>query len=110
MFGLLRADGRLRHPHLRRIVAHRSLALAAAFTFAASAQAAATTSRLDVCAALRNGTSLGAIESTLEARGYSPSNAGVLTGIAIRQQCLDQAANAKPNCTRQVHESPRAPA
>ncbi len=30
-------------------------------------------SRFDICAALRNGTSLATIETTLEARGYSAS-------------------------------------
>jgi hypothetical protein len=69
-------------------------ALAAAFTLAAPAQAATINTRFDICAALRNGTSLAAIETTLEARGYSASNAGALTGITIRQQCPDQAAGA----------------
>jgi hypothetical protein len=67
-------------------------ALAAALTLAAPAQAATINTRFDICAALRNGTSLAAIETTLEARGYSASNAGALTGITIRQQCPDQAA------------------
>jgi hypothetical protein len=69
-------------------------ALVAASTFAAPAQAATVDTRFDVCAALRNGTSLAAIETTLEARGYSASKAGALTGTAIRQQCPDQTANA----------------
>jgi hypothetical protein len=69
-------------------------ALTAAFAFAAPAQAASVDSRLDVCAALRNGTSLASIEASLEARGYSATNAGVLTGTTIRQQCPDQTANA----------------
>lgn len=64
----------------------------AAFMFAAPAQAASISPSFDVCAALRNGTSLGTIEASLEARGYSASNAGALTGITIRQQCPDQAA------------------
>ena len=38
-------------------------ALAAAFTFAAPAQAASIDTRFDVCAALRNGTSLATIEA-----------------------------------------------
>jgi Flp pilus assembly protein TadB len=67
-------------------------ALGAALTLAAPAQAAAIDSRFDICAALRNGTSLATIETTLEARGYSATNAGALTGITIRQQCPDQAA------------------
>jgi hypothetical protein len=49
---------------------------------------------LDICAALRSGTSLAAIETTLEARGYNATNAGVLTGTTIRQHCPDQAGNA----------------
>jgi len=69
-------------------------ALAAAFTLAAPAQATTIDTRFDICAALRNGTSLATIETVLEARGYSASNAGALTGITIRQQCPDQAANA----------------
>ena len=75
-------------------------ALAAAFTFAAPAQAASIDTRFDVCAALRNGTSLATIEATLEARGYSAYNAGALTGITIRQQCPDQAANAMAQVQR----------
>ena len=69
-------------------------AAVAATAFAGPAQAAATDTRFDVCAALRNGTSLAAIETTLEARGYSASKAGALAGTTIRQQCPDQAANA----------------
>ncbi len=68
--------------------------VAAAFTVSAPAQAASISPSFDVCAALRNGTSLGSIEASLEARGYSASNAGALTGITIRQQCPDQAAKA----------------
>jgi hypothetical protein len=67
-------------------------ALAAVLTLAAPAQAATVDSRFDICAALRNGTSLATIESTLETRGYSASNAGALTGATIRQHCPDQAA------------------
>jgi hypothetical protein len=69
-------------------------ALAAAVTFVAPAQAASIDTRFDICAALRSGTSLASIEAALEARGYSASNAGALTGITIRQHCPDQAANA----------------
>ena len=68
-------------------------ALAAAVTIAAPAQAASTDTRFDVCAALRSGTSLASIEATLEAGGYSASNAGALTGTTIRQHCPDQTAN-----------------
>jgi len=75
-------------------------AFIAASMFAAPAQAAAIDSRFDVCAALRNGTSLAAIENTLEARGYSASKAGALTGTSIRQQCPDQAANATAQAKR----------
>jgi hypothetical protein len=67
-------------------------ALVPALTLAAPAQAASIDTRFDICAALRNGTSLASIETTLEARGYTASNAGALTGTTIRQQCPDQAA------------------
>lgn len=69
-------------------------AMIATLTLAAPAQAAAIDSRYDICAALRSGTSLAAIETTLEARGYNATNAGVLTGTTIRQHCPDQTANA----------------
>lgn len=68
-------------------------ALAAVVMIATPAQAASIDTRFDVCAALRNGASLATIEATLEARGYSASNAGALTGMTIRQHCPDQAAN-----------------
>lgn len=67
-------------------------ALAAGLSFAAPAQAASIDTRFDICAALRNGTSLAAIETILEAHGYSAYNAGALTGTTIRQRCPDQAA------------------
>lgn len=70
-------------------------ALIATLTLAAPAQAATIDSRYDICAALRSGTSLAAIETTLEARGYNATNAGVLTGTMIRQHCPDQTANAE---------------
>ncbi len=66
--------------------------LAVLLTVAAPAQAVSVDSRFDICAALRNGTSLATIESTLEARGYNATNAGTLTGTTIRQHCPDQAA------------------
>lgn len=69
-------------------------AMAAALTLPAPADAATIDSRFDICAALRNGTSLASIETTLEARGYNATNAGVLTGNTIRQHCPDQASNA----------------
>ncbi len=74
--------------------------LAGALTLAAPSQAAAIDSRFDICAALRNGTSLATIETTLEARGYSASNAGALTGTTIRQQCPDQAAGVMAQIAR----------
>ncbi len=70
-------------------------AMIATLTLAAPAQAATIDSRYDICAALRGGTSLAAIETTLEARGYNATNAGVLTGTTIRQHCPDQTANAE---------------
>jgi hypothetical protein len=69
-------------------------AMAAALALPAPADAATIDSRFDICAALRDGTSLAAIETTLEARGYNATNAGVLTGNTIRQHCPDQASNA----------------
>jgi hypothetical protein len=69
-------------------------AMLAALTLPAPADAATIDSRFDICAALHDGTSLAAIETTLEARGYNATNAGVLTGTTIRQHCPDQAGNA----------------
>jgi hypothetical protein len=66
----------------------------AALTLPAPAEAAAIDSRYDICAALRDGTSLASIETTLEAKGYTATNAGTLTGNTIRVQCPDQTANA----------------
>jgi hypothetical protein len=66
-----------------------------ALTFAAPAHASAIDSQFDICAALRGGTSLAAVETTLEARGYTATNAGVLTGTTIRQHCPDQTSNAE---------------
>jgi hypothetical protein len=82
-----------RHPILRASLLTAGAAIAAV-TLAAPAQAATIDSRFDICAALRDGTSLAAIETTLEARGYNATNAGVLTGTTIRQHCPDQAGNA----------------
>lgn len=67
-------------------------ALAAGLALTAPARAASINTAFDICTALRSGTSLAAIESTLEARGYSASNAGALTGTTIRQHCPDQIA------------------
>ncbi|HEY1840830.1 MAG TPA: hypothetical protein VGG53_11520 [Mycobacterium sp.] len=72
----------------------------AALTIAAPVQAGTINSRFDICAALRNGSSLSAIETTLEARGYNATNAGVLTGTTIRQHCPDQAGNAMAQVQR----------
>ena len=77
-----------------RFIFAAAAAVTAAFMLAAPAQAATIDSGIDICAALRSGTSLASIETTLEARGYSASNAGTLTGTTIRQQCPDQTANA----------------
>jgi Protein of unknown function (DUF732) len=76
-------------------------ALAATLTLAAPVQAAMIDTRFDICSALRNGTSLASIETTLEARGYTASNAGALTGATIRQQCPDQAAGVMAQLGRQ---------
>jgi hypothetical protein len=82
-----------RHSIIRPSLLAAGAAMIATLTLAAPAQAAAD-SRYDICAALRGGTSLAAIETTLEARGYNATNAGVLTGTTIRQHCPDQTANA----------------
>ncbi len=75
-------------------------AMSAAFTLAAPSQAATNDASFDICGALRNGTALAAIETALEARGYSASNAGALTGITIRKQCPDQAARVMAQMRR----------
>lgn len=75
-------------------------ALGAVLTLAAPAQAASINSSFDICSALRSGTSLATIETTLEARGYSASNAGALTGTTIRQHCPDQAAGVMAEIQR----------
>ena len=82
------------HGIIRSSIFVAGAAMVAALTLAAPAQAATIDSRFDICAALRNGTSLAAIETTLEARGYNATKAGVLTGTTIRQHCPDQAGNA----------------
>lgn len=82
------------HSVLRSSLLAAGAALVATLTLAAPAQAATIDSRFDICAALRDGTSLASIETTLEARGYNATNAGVLTGTTIRQHCPDQAGNA----------------
>jgi hypothetical protein len=82
------------------IFAAAATALAATLTLAAPAQAASIDTRFDSCSALRNGTSLASIETSLEARGYSASNAGAFTGTTIRQQCPDQAAGVMAQLAR----------
>lgn len=82
------------HNVIRSSLLAAGAAMIAALTLAAPAQAGTIDSRFDICAALRDGTSLASIESTLEARGYNATNAGALTGTAIRQHCPDQAGNA----------------
>ena len=82
------------HSIIRWSIFAAGAAMAAALTLSAPAEAASIDSRFDICAALRNGTSLASIETTLEARGYNARNAGVLTGNTIRQHCPDQAPNA----------------
>jgi hypothetical protein len=82
------------HGIIRSSIFAAGAAMVTALTIAAPAQAATIDSRFDICAALRDGTSLAAIEITLEARGYNATNAGVLTGTTVRQHCPDQAGNA----------------
>jgi hypothetical protein len=82
------------HSVVRSSLLAAGAAMVAALTLAAPAQAATIDSRFDICAALRNGTSLASIETTLEARGYNATNAGALTGTTIRQHCPDQAGHA----------------
>jgi predicted PurR-regulated permease PerM len=76
-------------------------AMGAVLTLAAPAQAATVNNRFDICGALRSGTSLATIETTLEAGGYSATNAGALTGTTIRQQCPDQAAGVMAQLSSQ---------
>ncbi|UQX09555.1 DUF732 domain-containing protein [Candidatus Mycobacterium methanotrophicum] len=78
-------------------------ATAMTVTFAAPVQAATIDNRFDICSALRNGTSLATIEATLEARGYTATKAGALTGTTIRRQCPDQAAGVMAQLARQRH-------
>ncbi|HEY4797049.1 MAG TPA: hypothetical protein VII18_23625 [Mycobacterium sp.] len=82
------------HRIIRWSIFAAGAAMVAALTLPAPAEAGTIDSRFDICAALRSGTSLAAIETTLEARGYNATNAGVLTGTTIRQHCPDQAGNA----------------
>ena len=75
--------------------------LAMMLTLVAPAHAAMIDSRFDICSALRNGASLASIETTLEARGYTASSAGALTGTTIRQQCPDEAAGVMSQLSHQ---------
>lgn len=96
--------GSKRHPigMVKTIVAAAAVVLTAAFTLVTPAQAASiNTSSFDICSALRSGTSLATIESALEARGYSATNAGALTGTTIRQHCPDEAAGVMAQIARQ---------
>ena len=93
-----------RKSHVLAVSAPFVLAIAAVgavLTLAAPAQAATINNRFDICGALRSGTSLATIETTLEDRGYSATNAGTLTGTTIRQQCPDQAAGVMAQLSAQ---------
>jgi hypothetical protein len=54
------------------------------------AHAASVDAGVSICFALREGASLAAVESALIAQGYSQSDAGVLTGLQVRDHCPDQ--------------------
>ncbi len=87
-----------RYPNVQKlvvlagIVAAALAGFAAALAIAAPARAASIDTNFDICGALRGGTSLASIETSLEARGYSATKAGTLTGNTIRVQCPEQAA------------------
>jgi hypothetical protein len=87
-----------RYPNVQKlivlagIVAAALVAFAAALAIALPARAATIDTNFDICGALRGGTSLASIETSLEARGYSAAKAGSVTGMTIRQQCPEQAA------------------
>lgn len=82
------------HSSMRLPLLAAGIASIAMLTLAAPAHAGTVDARYDICAALRNGTSLASIETTLEASGYSATNAGALTGTTIRQHCPEQVPNA----------------
>ena len=90
----MRIDNTNGHKVFRLSLMAAGAAVFAALTLPAPADAATIDSRFDICSALRDGTSLASIESTLEARGYNATNAGTLTGTTIRQFCPDQTGNA----------------
>ncbi|BBX45684.1 hypothetical protein GCM10009641_51180 [Mycobacterium cookii] len=87
-----------RYPNVQKLVVLASIAaaalagVAAALAIAAPARAASIDTNFDICGALRSGTSLASIETSLEARGYTATKAGTLTGNTIRVQCPEQAA------------------
>ncbi len=89
-----------RYPNVQKLIVLAGIAAAALAAFAAAlaiaapARAATIDSNFDICGALRGGTSLASIETSLEARGYSATKAGTATGNAIRVQCPEQAAPA----------------
>jgi len=86
------------YPNVQKLVVLAGIAaailaaFAAALVIAAPARAASVDTNFDICGALRGGTSLATIETSLEARGYSATKAGTLTGNTIRQLCPEQAA------------------
>lgn len=96
----MRQNGTHGHKIIHSSLLAAGAAVAATVTLAAPAGAADVNSRYDICGALRDGTSLAAIETTLEARGYNATNAGVLTGNTIRQHCPDQTSNAVAQAQR----------
>ncbi|MGA9490100.1 MAG: DUF732 domain-containing protein [Mycobacterium sp.] len=84
-----------RYPNVQKLVVLAGIAaaaFAAALAIAAPSRAASIDTNFDICGALRSGTSLASIETSLEARGYSATRAGAVTGNAIRVQCPEQAA------------------
>ena len=95
-----RVSGRQQHryPNVQKLVVLAGIAAAALAAFAAAlaiaapARTASIDTNFDICGALRGGTSLASVETSLEARGYSATKAGTLTGNTIRVQCPEQAA------------------
>jgi hypothetical protein len=84
-----------RYPNVQKLIVLAGVvaaAFAAALAIAAPARAATIDTNFDICGALRGGTSLASIETSLEARGYSAIKAGNVTGMTIREQCPEQAA------------------
>lgn len=54
-----------------------------------TAHAASTEQPMSICFALREGASLASIETALLAQGYTSSQAGSVTGLAVRDGCPD---------------------